>query len=270
MAKKKSKLTRMQQEYLKQIKRIENAVMKANKSGQEIPEDFIPKMPKRVTQEALKKAKNTKVNAPKGNPIRNINTDNDIKIPHQPNLKPRKEIAPRKSKEEIREIRLKNLEKAREKRFTNLGIFKEQDGYIYDTRTGEIIKAPAPHPTTQPTPQPPQQNNDYIPVTDTVISNFRWYIKGFPSRISDKVLNWLDNLISTAGVNRVAQMLEDNSSKLSDYLTRTGYDSEGAVVEYCTDMLNYLPEMTDNDRADLMEDFESEDGTGWSDGEWDE
>jgi hypothetical protein len=145
----------------------------------------------------------------------------------------------KQSIEKIKKIKPSDLVTKRDTITTN-------SGYTVDTSTGEIISKSEPKHDREKFnqkhkldayKQEPQQN--FPKFNDLVISNFQGYIKGFPKNISEKIDNWLDRLIKTAGPDRVAEMLESSSARLGDYLSRAGYDSDGAVLEYCTDMLNY-------------------------------
>lgn len=178
---------------------------------------------------------------------------------------------------------------------------EEHDGFIIDIDTGEIIEKLVTQETDEiiediteeiieePEVQKPKKHDrelfkekqaekerqkeksrkhlEYASFSNVVINNFKGYIQGFPPNISDRIQKWLDSVISYAGVDKVAIMLEDNAEDLQQYLIQ--YDSETAVTEYCSALLTYLP-MNDEERAEITEAFDSEDGSGWIAGEWDE
>ena len=49
------KLTKNQIEYNKQVRRIKNFIKRAEKRGYEFNEDILPKTPKRITKQAIKR-----------------------------------------------------------------------------------------------------------------------------------------------------------------------------------------------------------------------
>lgn len=54
------KLTKNQIEYNKQVRRIKNFIKRAEKRGYEFSDDILPKTPKRVTKQAIKRLENLK------------------------------------------------------------------------------------------------------------------------------------------------------------------------------------------------------------------
>lgn len=95
-------------------------------------------------------------------------------------------------------------------------------------------------------------------IADIIIMNFKSYIAGFPKPIAERLLAWVNELIRLQGKNDVAIMLEESAHRLGDYLSRMGYDSKGAVDEYTSAMINYLPNVSETFKRDLQELFENE------------
>ena len=54
------KLTKNQIEYNKQVRRIKNFIKRAEKRGYEFNEDILPKTPKRITKQAIKRLEGIK------------------------------------------------------------------------------------------------------------------------------------------------------------------------------------------------------------------
>lgn len=108
-----------------------------------------------------------------------------------------------------------------------------------------------------------------VDISDVIIQNFINYMTGFPTRISQPILEWLRMTITKYGKQAVAYMLENNNVELSDYLNRTGYDSDGAAIEYCMALLDFLPGGGEGiDRAALNEAAEENEFTPVEDGDW--
>lgn len=97
---------------------------------------------------------------------------------------------------------------------------------------------------------------------DIVIRNYRRQILGFPKKVSDIVIQALNNAIDISGREAVATRLENNAESLSDYLNRSKLfgDSISAIISYCQAMFGDLPGMTNEDVinvSDILDGLES-------------
>lgn len=97
---------------------------------------------------------------------------------------------------------------------------------------------------------------------DIVIRNYRRQILGFPKKVSDIVIQALNNAIDVSGREAVATRLENNAESLSDYLNRSKLfgDSISAIISYCQAMFGDLPGMTNEDVinvSDILDGLES-------------
>lgn len=97
---------------------------------------------------------------------------------------------------------------------------------------------------------------------DVVIRNYRRQIFGFPKKVSDIVIQALNNAIDLSGREAVATRLENNAESLSDYLNRSKLfgDSISAIIAYCQAMFGDLPGMTNEDVinvSDILDGLES-------------
>ena len=97
---------------------------------------------------------------------------------------------------------------------------------------------------------------------DIVIRNYRRQISGFPKKVSDIVIQALNNAIDLSGREAVATRLENNAESLSDYLNRSKLfgDSISAIISYCQAMFGDLPGMTNEDVinvSDILDGLES-------------
>lgn len=97
---------------------------------------------------------------------------------------------------------------------------------------------------------------------DIVIRNYRRQILGFPKKVSDIVIQALNNAIDISGREAVATRLENNAESLSDYLNRSKLfgDSISAIISYCQAMFGDLPGMKNEDVinvSDILDGLES-------------
>ena len=206
MAKRK-KLTPNQQEYRKQITRLNRAIRRIEKAGYVFQEDIIFEMPKRVTKKAIERLKAIKPKDLYQFTVRLYPETGEI-IPGQ---EARTESA-RERARKAAETRRNNRENA-----MTFGQYQ-----------------------------------------DTIIQNFKNYILGFPRSISERLISWINALIQQAGTEAVATMLTNSPDVFHEYLNRVSYDSETAVTEYAASMMEYLPDLSDQRKSDLMEQFEAE------------
>lgn len=106
-------------------------------------------------------------------------------------------------------------------------------------------------------PQPVQQEtDDYPQFGKLVIANFKSYILGFPKSISEMVIPLVNTLITEQGEENVAMALQSMPLQFHEYLQRHAYDSDGAVEDFATSLIEYIPEASDQYKKDLMDRFE--------------
>lgn len=90
---------------------------------------------------------------------------------------------------------------------------------------------------------------------ETVIGNFRRELQHFPSKAEPKLNQWLDRCISEFGTEDVANMLQSGAEDGHILTPEIAYD-DLLLEGYISDMLDYLPEMTDWYKAEIMESME--------------
>lgn len=90
---------------------------------------------------------------------------------------------------------------------------------------------------------------------ETVIGNFRRELQHFPSKAEPKLNQWLDRVISEFGTEDVANMLQSGAEAGHILTPDIAYD-DLLLEGYISDMLDYLPEMTDWYKAEIMESME--------------
>ena len=141
-----------------------------------------------------------------------------------------------------------------------------------DVETGEKVKAKNFKPVvpiqTKPTKEIKTsestlpETEPYVMLYETfgtsIIKHFRDSFSYFPAKIRYKILAWLNALVRQQGEEDVAEMIMNSDERLSDYLNRLAYDSEAAIAEYCSAMMEYLPNASEQYKKDLMDAFEYE------------
>lgn len=98
-------------------------------------------------------------------------------------------------------------------------------------------------------------NTDSSFYSDAIIANYRNQLRQYPAMAEPMLTNWLDYMIAEHGKDDVAKMLEDGA-KNGVVLTFEIAYSEDKLVGYIADLMDWLPEMTDWYKAELMEQFE--------------
>lgn len=88
------------------------------------------------------------------------------------------------------------------------------------------------------------------------VEGFKQSISGFPKEIADRVIALIDKLIVEQGIEDVAIALENIPYQLHDYLKRYKYDSEAALEEFSSALIEYLPNASEQYKRDLMDAFE--------------
>lgn len=129
-----------------------------------------------------------------------------------------------------------------------------------------------PKQTPQPKPKKPKATMYTPPVegtrpedktntfedffADTVISNYRAEIMHYPSKAYPKLNAWLDRLLTQYSKADVASMLQQGAEDGHVVTRQIAYD-DTALDGYIADMLNYLPEMTEWEKSDIIDDFDN-------------
>ena len=188
--------------------------------------------------------------------------------PKQRIVEPKQE----KSKQE----RLKKPEpKLKQNRPINLG--KVRETYKQKPSTPKVAKPSTPKPTKpketpQPKPKKPKATKYTPPVegtrpkdkinenesffADTVIKNYRAEIMLYPSNAGPKLNAWLDRLLIEYSKTDVATMLQQGAEEGHVLTNKIAYD-DLLLEGYVSDMLNYLPEMTEWEKSDIIDDFDN-------------
>ena len=123
----------------------------------------------------------------------------------------------------------------------------------------ELIKIATPlnkqEPTITPGFEPPEKLLE-SGISNVIIQNFKSQVLHFPKEISDKIISLINTLISEQGIDDVAGSLQNMPMQFYEYFNRQGYDSNSAVQEFASALIEYLPNASDGYKADLMDAFE--------------
>lgn len=92
--------------------------------------------------------------------------------------------------------------------------------------------------------------------TEAVINNFRIQISQFPAMAEPMLTNWLDRMIDEFGADDVAKMLQAGAENGEVLTVEIAYSQE-KLVGYIARLVDWIPEMEDWYKEELMEQFES-------------
>lgn len=147
-----------------------------------------------------------------------------------------------------RELKLQGIKGAELIRYTN-----ELKKVTPDFLKGEAIPIPK-------TSNNFNENGD-LKVSDdgmfnrTVIADVKNNISHYPKEIADKVTSFIDQLITQQGVEDVVEAIM-LAPGLHYYLNKGKYDSESALEDYATGIINALPNASEQYKMDLSDAFE--------------
>ena len=99
-------------------------------------------------------------------------------------------------------------------------------------------------------------NKDTSFYAKAIISNYKNQLEQYPAMAEPMLKNWLEYMILSHGEEAVATMLQDGAENGIILSFEIAY-SEEKLVGYIADLMDWLPEMTDWYKAELMEQFET-------------
>lgn len=240
------KETANQKEFRKQSKRIRDAIRRLEKQGLEV--DYAGpslEMPRRVTKSRLAKMKS-------------VNRYNLLAQSRYVDPDTGEIISGRQWDTERRSKAASRASQARKR--------------TPQPVVSDAMELASPSELGLGTPEEPPEGydenwemDDEIPMySDIVISNFRYYLDSFGPRVQNYLNTWLDRLIQTYGSDAVARMLNDSPGtfRLIEFFSRYRYGSQTAIEEYCQALLTFLPEITQNELDNIMDEFNESEGYG--------
>lgn len=243
-----------EQEYNRELKRIQQFLRRASKRGFIWTDNVIPKRPKRITEKSVAKLKRLTPDVlyKKG---KYVDTSTGELLSGAKGI-----ALERKAAEKAKETRKAKKSKTKKEHDKN-----KQKGTKNKKQPGQEITTPDVQ--TEATPEyifdPDDEETfgeEYYPsFTDIVLSNFLATLKQFPNAEGvHLLLNWYDRLIADNGRGAVAQMLQDGAANGLVVTWETVYKST-ATKTYMTEMMNYLPDqgkLYSDQIMDMMEQVE--------------
>lgn len=217
MAKKK-KPTQLQLDYSKQVKRLKQAIRRAEKRGYIIPDDIIPEQPKRVTRKSVER-------------LKKITTKDIYAKSEKLDLETGKLIPGEVArKDERSKASKKAAQKRKEKR--------------YNAQQGESENYES-------------QYESFPSAADIIIGNFRAELTRFPEVARPLVNQWLDRLLNDYSKEDVAEMLENAAAQGLGIDYSIAY-REDLLLDRLSEMLELLPDASTGNKMDIMEALEYE------------
>lgn len=212
------KLTQLQLDYKKQLKRLKQAVRRAEKRGYIVPENVIPKQPKRITKKSVERLKKI--------------TTKEIYSKSEKLDFETGELIPGKvaRKQERSEAANKAAKTRKEKR--------------YNAEKGESEYYEPQYET-------------FPSGADIIIGNFRAEMTRFPEVAQPIVNQWLDRLLRDYSKEDVAEMLENAAAQGLGVDYSIAY-REDLLLDRLSEMLDLLPGASTGNKMDIMEAMEYE------------
>ena len=162
----------------------------------------------------------------------------------------------KKSIEKIKNIKPKDL-------YSKASYLDKSTGEIVSGSTGRKIER---NLSTQKAKETRKNNNNkrhsnnnknYITYETVIMKNFYEYIKSFTSnKIRDSLFGMIKTLEYEQGRTEVAKALQNMPLQFHEILSRCGYDSDKALMEFETSFLEYFPNVSEQYKKDLMEKLE--------------
>lgn len=217
MAKKK-KQTPLQLDYKKQVKRIKQAIRRAEKRGYIVPDNIIPKQPKRITRKSVERLKKITTNDIYANSEK-LDLETGELVPGEVARKAERSAASKKAARTRRDKR-------------------------YNAQQGKS-EYYVPQYETFPS------------AADIVIGNFRAELTRFPEVARPLVNQWLDRLLNDYSKEDVAEMLENAAAQGLGIDYSIAY-REDLLLDRLSEMLDLLPDASTGNKMDIMEALEYE------------
>lgn len=218
---KRRKQTPAERDYSKQVKRIKQFISRAEKRGYQFSEDVLPQRPKRVTQASVRKlAKLTPEKLYQKAVYGGLASEGEI-VPASEGVKLERSLRAKKA-QETRKYRLAE---------------------------------PTQEATNTPGFEPPENLLEFG-ISNVIVQNFKSQILHFPKEIADKIIALINTLVSEQGIEDVAYSLQHMPMQFYEYINRQGYDSNAAIQEFSSALIEYLPNASDGYKEDLMDAFE--------------
>lgn len=221
---KRRKQTPAERAYSKQVKRIKQFISRAEKRGYQFSEDVLPQRPNRVTQANVRK-------------LAKLTPDKLYQKAIYGGLASFGEIV--SGSEGVKLERSFRAKKAAQ------------------TRKYKLAE-PVQEPTNTPGFVPPENISVDVSFFDAVvITGFKEHVRQFNEYASNLLLSWLDRILATNDTHDVATMLNDGAEAGLIVTYQIVY-SQDKLMQYISEMLNYLPEAGPLFKAEIIDAMEQE------------
>lgn len=214
----KRKLTPNQQAYEKERKRIQQFVRRAKKRGYFFPDDIVPSRPKTVRKRDIERVKRLKSETLYKRAVYIADEETGLILSGEERRKQERQEASRKARQTLQRRRIEAEQERKQEEF-----YRKAESDVY--------------------------------FTHQIIEMFRYKIRVFPKVAEPILSSWLDMMIEKMGADPVAYMLQESAANglILDY---TIAYSEERIQGYIAQMLDFLPDITDEWKAEIMEGFE--------------
>lgn len=95
----------------------------------------------------------------------------------------------------------------------------------------------------------------YAESSKIIVDNYIHYLKSFPINLTSPLTNLVRELVNKSSYEYVAYMLQSLPETFNECLSRYAHDSKGALDDFATQMIEYLPNVSDRMKEDLMDRF---------------
>lgn len=212
------KLTQLQLDYKKQVKRLKQAVRRAEKRGYIVPENVIPKQPKRITKKSVER-------------LKKITTDEIYSKSEKLDFETGELIPGKVARKQERSESAKKAAKTRKEKRYNA---EKGESEYYEP-----------------------QYETFPSGADIIIGNFRAEMTRFPEVAYPIVTQWLDRLLRDYSKEDVAEMLENAAAQGLGIDYSIAY-REDLLLDRLSEMLELLPDASTGNKMDIMEALEYE------------
>lgn len=212
------KLTQLQLDYKKQVKRLKQAVRRAEKRGYIVPENVIPKQPKRITKKSVER-------------LKKITTDEIYSKSEKLGFETGELIPGKVARKQERSEAAKKAAKTRKEKRYNA---EKGESEYYEP-----------------------QYETFPSGADIIIGNFRAEMTRFPEVAYPIVTQWLDRLLRDYSKEDVAEMLENAAAQGLGVDYSIAY-REDLLLDRLSEMLDLLPGASTGNKIDIMEAMEYE------------
>ena len=212
------KLTQLQLDYKKQVKRLKQAVRRAEKRGYIVPENVIPKQPKRITKKSVER-------------LKKITTKEIYSKSEKLDIETGELIPGEVARKQERSESAKKASKTRKEKRYNA---EKGESEYYEP-----------------------QYETFPSGADIIIGNFKAEMTRFPEVAQPIVNKWVDRLLRDYSKEDIAEMLENAASQGLGVDYSIAY-REDLLLDRLSEMFDLLPGASTGNKIDIMEAMEYE------------